>query len=57
MDTDSFIVHLETEDIYEVTAKNFEKRLDTLNYDLQQLLPKGKKTTTTTKENNQLNER
>ena len=35
MDTDSFIVHVETEDIYEVTAKNFEKRLDTLNYDLK----------------------
>ena len=32
MDTDSFIVQKETEDIYEVTTKNFEKRLDTLNY-------------------------
>ena len=32
MDTDSFIVQEETEDIYEVTTKNFEKRLDTLNY-------------------------
>ena len=43
MDRDSFIVLVETEDIYEVTAKNFEKRLDTLSYDLKQLLPKGKK--------------
>ena len=32
MDTDSFIVQEETEDIYEVTTKNFEKRLDTRNY-------------------------
>ena len=32
MDTDSFIVQEETEAIYEVTTKNFEKRLDTLNY-------------------------
>ena len=41
MDTDSFIVQEETEDIYEVTTKNFEKRLDTLNYASKMKKPKN----------------
>ena len=43
MDTDSFLFHVKTEDIQEDTAKEVEKRFDTSNYELQRLLPKGKK--------------
>ena len=42
MNTDSFIVYVKIEDIYEDIAKNVEKRFDTSNYELERLLPKGK---------------
>ena len=34
MDTDSFIIHIKTEDIYEDTADNVEKRFDISNYEV-----------------------
>ena len=34
MDTDSFIVHIKTEDFHEDTANNIEKRFDTSNYEI-----------------------
>ena len=37
-----FIVHVKTEDIYKVIAKDVEKRLDTSNYELEIPLPKEK---------------
>ena len=42
MDTDSFIVHIKTDDIYKDIAENVETRFDTSNYELDRLLPKGK---------------
>ena len=42
MDTDRFIFYLETEDIYIDTTKNAETIFDTLNNELQRLLPRGK---------------
>ena len=41
MDTDSFIVRVKTEDIYENIEKDVEKRFDTSNYELRRLLRKG----------------
>ena len=37
----SFIVHVKTGDIYKDIAKDVEKRFDTLNYEIERLLPKG----------------
>ena len=37
MDTDSFIVHIETKDIYVDIAKDVERRSDTSNYELEML--------------------
>ena len=44
MDTDSFIMHIKTEDFYKDIADDVEKRFDTSNYDdeCDRLLPKGK---------------
>ena len=42
MDTDSFIVYIEAEDIYTDIAKDVEARFDTSNYELNRPLPKGK---------------
>ena len=42
MDTDSFIMHIKTEDFYEDTADDFEERFDTSNYDVNRPLPTGK---------------
>ena len=42
MDTDCFFVHVKTDDIYKDIAEDFEIRLDTSNYELERLLPKGK---------------
>ena len=42
MDTDSFIVHIKTGDIYEDNVKNVGKRFDTSNYKLERPLLKGK---------------
>ena len=44
LDTDSFIIHIKTEDFYEDIADDFEKWFDTLNYsnDDNRLLPIGR---------------
>ena len=41
MGTDSFIVHVKTEDIY--IAEDFETRFGTSNFELDKTLAKGKK--------------
>ena len=41
-DTDSFIVHVKTDDIYEKIAEDVETRLYILNYELNSPLRKGK---------------
>ena len=43
MDKESFIVQVETDDIYEDIAENIETKFDTSNYELDRPLPKGKK--------------
>ena len=42
MDTDSFIVHVKTNDIYKDIAKYVETRFDTSNFEIDRPLPKGK---------------
>ena len=44
MDTDSFIIHIKTEDFYKQIANDFEKLFDTFNHDEndQRQHPKGK---------------
>ena len=42
MDTDSFIMHIKTEDFYEDVANDIEKRFDTSNYEDNRPLPTGK---------------
>ena len=42
MDTSSFIIHVKTEDVYEVIADDVEKRFDTSNYEVDRPLPTGK---------------
>ena len=42
MDTNSFIVHVKTEDIYKDIAEDVETRFYTSNYELDRPLPKGK---------------
>ena len=42
MDTDSFIMHIKTEDFYKDIADDVEKRFDTLNYEINRPLPKRK---------------
>ena len=42
MDTDSFIIHIKTEDIYEEIANDVEKRFDASNYEVNISLPTGK---------------
>ena len=42
MDTDSFSVHLKTDDIYKDIAEDIEKRFDTSNYDIDRSFPKKK---------------
>ena len=46
MDTDSFIMHIKTEDFYKDIADDIEKRFDTSNYgsnaiEFKRPLPKG----------------
>ena len=43
MDTDIFIVHVKTEDIYKDIAENLEARFDTSNFELARPLPKEKR--------------
>ena len=42
MDTDSFIVNIETEDFHEYIANDVEKRFDTSNYEVNRPLPNRK---------------
>ena len=42
MDTNSFIVHVKTDDIYENIGECVETRFVTSNYELDKPLPKGK---------------
>ena len=42
MDTDSFIIHIKTRDVYEDIANDVEKRFDTSSYEINRPLPKGK---------------
>ena len=42
VDTDSFIMHIKTEDFYEDIANDIEKRFDTSNYEVNRPLPTGK---------------
>ena len=42
MDTDSFIMHIKTEDFYKEFANDVEKRFDTSNYEINRPLPTGK---------------
>ena len=41
-DTDTFIIHIKTEDFYKDIADDVEKRFDTSNYECDRPLPKGK---------------
>ena len=41
-DTDSFIIHIKTEDFYKDIADDVEKRFDTSNYEADWPLPTGK---------------
>ena len=45
MDTERFIVHLKTDDIYKDIAKDVETRFDTWSFDLDRPLPNGKNKT------------
>ena len=40
---DSFIVHVETDDIYKDISKYVETRIDTSNFEIDRPLPKEKK--------------
>ena len=42
MDTESFIIHIKTKDVYEDIVGNVEKRFDTSNYENDRPLPIGK---------------
>ena len=42
MDTDSFIMHIKTDDFYKDIADDAEKRFDASNYEVNRLLPAGK---------------
>ena len=42
MDTDSFIVHVKTDDIYKDIAEDVETRFGTSNFEINRPLPKGK---------------
>ena len=42
MDTDSFIMHIKTEDFYKDIANDVEKIFDTSNYEVNRPLPTGK---------------
>ena len=42
IDTDSFIMHIKTEDFYKDIADDVGKRFDTSNYEVDRPLPTGK---------------
>ena len=41
-DTDSFIVNIKTEDVYEDYVNDVEKRFETSNYEIERPIPIGK---------------
>ena len=43
MNTNSFIAHVKTDDIYKDIAEDVEKRFNTSNYEIDRPLPKRKK--------------
>ena len=43
MDTDSFLMHVKTEDFYKDIAKEVKKKYDTSNYTCEGPLPMGEK--------------
>ena len=43
MDTNSFIVHVKTDEIYKNIVEDVEKRFDSSNFEIDRPLPKGKK--------------
>ena len=43
MDTDNYIVHIKTDNIYQDIAEDVETNFDTSNYELERPLPKGRK--------------
>ena len=43
MDTDSFIAHVKTKDIYEDITEDLATRFDSSTFELDKPLPKGKK--------------
>ena len=42
IDTDSFIVHVKTDDFYKDIAEDIETRFDTFNFEIDRPLPKEK---------------
>ena len=42
IDTDSFIMHIKTEDFFKDIANDIEKRFDTSNYEINRPIPAGK---------------
>ena len=42
MDTDSFIIHVKTDDIYKDIAEDVETRFGTSNFEIERPLPTGK---------------
>ena len=42
IDTDSFIMHIKTENFYKDVADDVEKRFDTSDYEVDRPLPTGK---------------
>ena len=42
MDTDSFLFHVKSNDIYKDIAEDVETRFDTSNFEIDRPLPKGK---------------
>ena len=42
MNTDSFIVHVKTDDVFTDNGEDVEKRFDTSKFEMNKSLPKGK---------------
>ena len=42
MDTDSFMIHVQTKDVYKDIAHDVEKRFSKSNYRIERPLPQGK---------------
>ena len=57
MDTESFIIHSKTEDVYEDIANDVEKRYDTSNYAIERPLTTGKNRNVIGRVKNELRQR